>query len=222
MPREPKLHDLTIPRTARYATIGPASAEECWYVLHGYGELASAFAARFSILDDGRRLIVAPEALSRFYVGRDPERVGACWMTREARATEIADYVNYLDQVAARIRRDGGGATRTVVLGYSQGTATASRWVSLGRVRPDRLVLWGGTLAHDLDLDRPDHPLRSIPMTLVIGQEDHYATPERVRSETERLDRVGLRWSTVAYEGGHRMDESVLETLPARLWATPP
>ena len=42
-------------------------------------------------LDDGSRLIVAPEALSRFYLGEvsqrpaSERRVGASWMTREDR-----------------------------------------------------------------------------------------------------------------------------------------
>lgn len=89
-------HHLTVERTARYWTLGEAeSAEEVWVVLHGYKQLARRFIRRFKPLDNGRRLIVAPEGLSRFYVSPSEGRhgvasvVGATWMTREDRRAEI-------------------------------------------------------------------------------------------------------------------------------------
>src|ERR1051325_10016453 len=49
----------------------------------------------------GRRRLVAPEGLSRFYLSEraTERRVGASWMTREDRLAEIADYLGYLDAV---------------------------------------------------------------------------------------------------------------------------
>ncbi|NIP78275.1 MAG: phospholipase, partial [Gemmatimonadetes bacterium] len=86
---------------------------EVWFVLHGYGQLAERFVRRFDALPgvrDGMRAVVAPEALSRFYVEEEvtgphgPEsRVGATWMTRADREHEIRDYVEYLDRVAAAV-----------------------------------------------------------------------------------------------------------------------
>ena len=60
-------HHLGVPRTARYFTLGQDSASEIWFVLHGYGQLAARFADHFAALDDGTRLIVAPEGLSQRY-----------------------------------------------------------------------------------------------------------------------------------------------------------
>jgi len=93
-------HHIEVPRTARYLTLGPGDAADVWIVIHGYGQLAGRFLRRFEPIDDGTRHIVAPEALSRFYVGNEAGRhgqsskVGATWMTREAREDEITDYVN--------------------------------------------------------------------------------------------------------------------------------
>src|SRR5690242_1913739 len=149
-------HHLSVARTARYFTLGSPGpgTRELWLVCHGYGQLASRFLRPFSALDDGTRLIVAPEGLSRFY--SDPnqhERVGASWMTREDRLTEIDDYVRYLDAVHAEVRSAGGGGTsRLVVLGFSQGVATACRWVARGSVPVERLIAWGGELPPELDL----------------------------------------------------------------------
>ncbi|MDX1494920.1 MAG: hypothetical protein R3253_12705, partial [Longimicrobiales bacterium] len=100
-------HHLAVTKTARYWTLGDEDgAHDVWFVLHGYKQLARRFLRRFEGIDRRRRLIVAPEGLSRFYVRSGGGRhgaesvVGASWMTREERLVEIADYVGYLDRLA--------------------------------------------------------------------------------------------------------------------------
>jgi pimeloyl-ACP methyl ester carboxylesterase len=103
----PEERFLQVARTARYYRTGaPApSLRQAWLVCHGYGQLASAFLHAFQPIADPTRLIVAPEALNRYYPGPDsgphgPESpVAATWMTREDRLHEIDDYVRYLDRV---------------------------------------------------------------------------------------------------------------------------
>jgi hypothetical protein len=103
-------HHLPVSRTARYFTIGEphASLRELWFVCHGYGQLAGRFVRHFESIDAPHRMIVAPEALSRFYVevpGKThaDTHVGASWMTREDRLSDIEDYVEYLDALHAHI-----------------------------------------------------------------------------------------------------------------------
>jgi len=125
-------HHLSVPRSARYFTIGadPRTAREIWFVFHGYGQLAGRFLRHFVSLDDGQRAVVAAEGLSRFYLESDArDKVGASWMTREDRLAEIDDYVHYLDVVFAEVTRERPPAGGIHVLGFSQGTATASRWL---------------------------------------------------------------------------------------------
>ena len=70
MPPDISEHYVTARRTARFLTMGASEQpSELWFACHGYGQLASTFIRDLSPLDDGTRLIVAPEALSRFYVG---------------------------------------------------------------------------------------------------------------------------------------------------------
>src|SRR5882762_5598050 len=117
---------------ARYFTLGdPAHAEQMWFACHGYGQLAARFLEKLRVLDDGRRYLVAPEGLSRFYLSESPteRRVGASWMTREDRLAEIDDYVRYLDAVYADVFGSLARAQVTLhALGYSQGASTVSRW----------------------------------------------------------------------------------------------
>lgn len=217
---ELRTSSLTVPRTARYSAFGPPStvADEWWIVLHGYGQLAGDFLPQCKALDNGRRLVVAPEALSRFYQpgsgGTSGElRVGASWMTREDRLSEIGDYLRYLDLLVDSL--SGGVPARPPihVLAFSQGTATASRWVASGRVPVQRLVCWGGMPAPELDISSPDVPLRTVRLQLVVGTRDKFATPERVAAERVRLDIAGLPYEGFTFDGGHRLDDKLLAAI---------
>jgi predicted esterase len=212
-------HHLTVERTARYCTLGEPGdrVREVWFACHGYGQLAHYFIRHFAALDDGTRLIVAPEALSRFYVtGSSTEphagaRVGASWMTREDRAAEINDYVDLLDAVHDRVFEQVDRRAVTVtVLGFSQGVATAGRWVEHGRVRADHLIAWAGALPNDAALAASDSPLRRVRLTTVVGADDEMATDAAMTAEHTRLGASGLTPRIVRFDGGHRMDARTL------------
>jgi predicted esterase len=212
-------HHLKVERTARYWTLGtPESAEEVWLVLHGYKQLARRFIRRFKPIDNGLRLIVAPEALSRFYVSQEQGRhgvasvVGATWMTREDRLNEIRDYVGYLDQLVVRIEGETGKVPLTVV-GFSQGVATAARWAISGSRAPSRLILWGDFSPSDIDLELARQRLESVELIMVRGTEDRALSPQLKQEEDERLREGGIDYRTISYPGGHDIDEQTLLTL---------
>ena len=234
-------HHLTVERTARYFTIEPgeAGAREVWLVCHGYSQLAERFLRQFTSLDDGRRLVVAPEALSRFYLHEEAApppaaphtgapradaprasgghalggRVGASWMTRQDRLSEIADYVAYLDALARHVfRRVERSAVTLRVLGFSQGGATAARWTALGTTRVDELILWGGHLPPDLDLEATPG-LGATPVRLVWGEGDPYYDAARVAEDQARLAAAGIACRITTYGGGHNISRSVLTTI---------
>jgi predicted esterase len=196
------------------ATLGtPETAASWWVVLHGYGQLAADFIEDFRPLVAPDRCVVAPEGLSRFYVdGMDAhERVGASWMTREAREAEIADYLGALD---ATIRHLADGTPPALrVLGFSQGAATASRWALLGDTPIKRLVLWGGVPAQDLDLAEHAGVLRTLHPTLVVGTADPYVTDERRTAMRHRLQAHDIPLNTHTFEGGHHIDPAPLRAL---------
>lgn len=212
-------HRLTVSRSARYYTAG-RPGREVWFVLHGYGQVAERFLTMCGPLDDGTRLIVAPEALSRFYVDRAHRIVGASWMTREDRGAEITDYVRYLDTVyrevlAALAALPGGGGGAVHVLGFSQGAAAAARWLALGAARAERLILWGGEVPPDLDLDDATlvGRLSGLRLTFVAGRQDDYITDKILERDAARLRRAGVPFGVVRFEGGHEIDATVLREL---------
>ena len=211
-------HHLAVTKTARYWTLGDTTSPggDAWFVLHGYKQLARRFLKRFNSIANGPRIIVAPEALSRFYVSPEPGRhgpestVGATWMTREDRQNEIHDYVKYLDRLAESL---GTGGRSLTVLGFSQGVATAARWVVQGGVRPQRLVLWGELMPPDLDMERAVTALTGVDVVLVRGDEDPAFSSRIVSEEAERLRAAQIEYRTVSYSGGHEIDTETLRSL---------
>jgi predicted esterase len=220
-------HHIDITRRARYFTLGDAArgVAEVWFVCHGYGQLAARFLEKFRVLADGRRYLVAPEGLSRFYLTEDPaeRRVGASWMTREDRLAEIDDYVRYLDAVYAdvfgSVDRSGRSRVTVVALGFSQGAATVSRWAAMGVARIDRLVLWGGELPPDPDLSVAADRLRAVKLSLVYGRHDEFFTPKVIAETEARLHEHRVAYDVTAFDGGHELDEALLRRLAAA-WVT--
>jgi predicted esterase len=214
----PTEHHLKIPRSARYYTLGDDVREpaELWMACHGYGQLAERFLTRLTPLDDGRRLIVAPEALSRFYVagsGGPDSKVGASWMTREDRLREMEDYVAYLDAVHDEVagRRDRKGA-KLRVLGFSQGAATAARWALRGRARVDRLILWAGLLPPEIEPRVEADRLNTLDLVVVAGEQDEWVTAG-LPIMTAALEEAGVRYRLITFDGGHALDEVTLRRL---------
>lgn len=209
-------HHLTVPRTARYHTLGdPATAKRVWILLHGYGQLARYFLRTFEGLEKDT-LFVAPEGLSRFYTDAGHTRVGATWMTREDREHEIHDQVTYLDMLAARLREECPAAEHGLVLGFSQGVATAARWSMLGRTPVRRLVLWAGSLPAELDITHMRQCWGGLHVDLVTGDRDTLVTPEQVRRLEPSLRAAGVAHAFHRYNGAHAFDPVLLKDLLAR------
>jgi predicted esterase len=217
---EPRERHLLVTRTARYWTIGEPSAalREVWLVCHGYGQLAHRFIRRFECLDNGTRLIVAPEALNRFYVdgGMGPHgpesRVGATWMTREDRLHEIEDYIRYIDAVRDRVL-DGldRDTVRLHAVGFSQGVATVCRWAARTNGRIDHLILWAGTLPPELEISTD--MFGGARITFVIGEQDPFAATSVVDTLRDRITQSGLDCALIRFPGGHELNDDVLRQI---------
>lgn len=215
-------HHLEVRRSARIVTLGErgAALSDLWIVCHGYGQLAHSFAKPFAPLARAGRLIVVPEALNRYYIETSPERrgpdakVGATWMTKEDRQHEIADYVGYLDQVGDwALEGAERRAVKLTVLGFSQGVATVCRWVALGRIAPERLVLWAGEIPPDLDSSKLSRALDGVEVVLVAGDQDQFATPKFVAATETAVRKIASRVEVIRFAGGHSLNGETLLAL---------
>tara|TARA_B110000503_G_C7161004_1_gene419677 strand:+ start:3424 stop:4071 length:648 start_codon:yes stop_codon:yes gene_type:complete len=208
----PKSHHFEATKTARYFTLGPALTEESKVLiaLHGYGQLPEYFLKRFQPLADLGWTIVAPEGFHRFYTAGTSGRVGASWMTKEDRLTDMVDYVRYLDELAAHLMLTD---CRPVLLGFSQGVATAARWASLGQVSFSRLIFWAGVFPPDLDWNHEIQPLIATPIDVALGDSDPYFNVQLLQDTATLLEKHGIPHTSHTFEGGHSVDSALLTQL---------
>jgi predicted esterase len=215
-----RAHRVHIYRSGRYFTLGEDARDEAWMVCHGYGQLAADFLHHFAPIEIPRRLIIAPEGLSRFYL-RDRsapgsnDRVGASWMTREDRDSEMSDYVSWLDTVYSDALTQAASASprRLIALGFSQGCATVARWLARSAMLPasrcSRLILWGGKLPPELDLDAHREWLDGR-LSLVAGANDEWMPAEAIDAYRRELAEKGIEATVEVFGGGHWIDTPTL------------
>jgi predicted esterase len=221
--REPEIRELETVRTARYALAGasPREARRIWFVLHGYGQLAPRFATAFASAVPPDTCVVAPEGLSRFYLeapradGAHLQRVGATWLTRESRESEIRDAHRWLDRVHAAVMDEVRGPSPPAcgVLGFSQGVATAMRWIADGAVRPAAFVAWAGGLATDVDVPRFRAKTGGADVVLVAGDQDRLVSEEALARTLETLRTMHPSPRLVRFAGGHSLEPVTLAAL---------
>ncbi|MGB0422964.1 MAG: alpha/beta hydrolase [Flavobacteriales bacterium] len=204
------VHHYSASVSARYAQLGDSTtASEHWYVLHGYRQLAPHFIKKFKSIESPTRCITAPEGPHRFYIEGYSGRVGASWMTKEDRETDISNYCSLLDQLHAHLNFSND--VKQVLLGFSQGAATAVRWFCLGQTIFDALVLWAGSFPKDMDLGLLKECLEDSPLVLVVGSKDEFIKSEHINDVKVLLDGAGISYSFVHFDGGHTIQDTALK-----------
>ncbi len=210
-------HHLTVARTARYYTLGELTerTKNVWFVLHGYGQLAQYFIRRFDVVQNDETLIVAPEALSRLYLNGEYSKIGASWITREDRDNEARDYVAYLNQLYDTVL-NGHDPTKlnVTLMGFSQGAATACRWLANGHVSASRLMLWAGFFPNGVADVIPLSALADLRVEYVYGEQDEFIAlmPDPV-AYLQRLQAEVPHLNVVPFDGGHTVERAVLQAV---------
>jgi len=166
-------HQLTIKKTVRYFTYGNPKAKTIWIVLHGYSQLPEFFIKKFETLDPNKNYVVAPEGMHRFYRRGTSGRVGASWMTKEARLDDIADNIHYLDTLYNELSAKNSYKNR-ILLGFSQGGATAARWHYSGNFKAQHFILWASVFPPDLPIEKEPFSIFQSNNYFVVGKEDQY------------------------------------------------
>lgn len=206
-------HNLSFPFTARYFTLGEINenTKEVWFVLHGHGQLASFFLQKFKKLAEKNICVIAPEGLSRYYLEGYSGRVGATWMTKENRLMDIENYIQYLNSIyLAEIKAKHAPSTKITVLGFSQGAATASRWVMNGVVPFQRLILWGGVFPPDMDFNKGHAVLKTKDTYIVYGKSDPFLTDDRFVEMKTILSNLNINPTVITFNGTHEIDQETL------------
>ncbi len=203
---------LSITKTANYVLSGNKKAKKLLLVFHGYGQMAKYFIRKFEVLKEDY-LVVAPEGLHYFYTQGFDGRVGASWMTKENRDTEIQDYLNYIDTLLSQIQKEFPQIEEINLLGFSQGTATASRYFMHTSYGINRFIMWSGFPAHDIDYEVFKKKLLAKPMLLVQGKTDELRPEGLFANTILSYKESNLSFELTWYDGGHAVDSVCLDQL---------
>ena len=207
---------IDITKRARYYQIGEAnsSTKKVWIVCHGYAMLSEFFIKKFEILNDGSTVIVAPEALNRFYITEDFSRVGASWMTKLEKENDIKENNNYIESLfQSLVEKIGHSNFKLNVLGFSQGSPTACRWIFSSKAKVHNLIVWAGDIPKDSLIDQNREKWKEINTNLVMGKKDKLITKELSLKFEEALSTYKLKYGLVSYDGDHRIFPDVLKNI---------
>jgi predicted esterase len=205
----------------RYFKIGEINAKTkaVWFVIHGYGQLAQYFLPKFKSLAAHNICVIAPEGLSHYYledaVTRSKTgntRVGASWMTRENRLTDIENYLTYLNTVFEKEIGNNKNLNITL-LGFSQGAATASRWALSDSIYFKRLILWAGILPPDMDFEKGKQLLQQKEVRIVYGKNDPYLNESRFGEMKTLAEKLEINPAPLVFDGAHEIHEPTLLSL---------
>lgn len=201
---------LPVQRSFRYAfREATDETETLVYILHGYGQLAAYFIKKVEHLLPETVTFVVPEGMHRFYLNGTSGRVGASWMTKEARELDIRENTEMLDQLHTQLKAQFQ-PKRVVVIGFSQGGATAARWIANGKAHPDTFISWASVFPPDV----------AFPATLgeqlhnrifVLGTNDPFFDESAAAEAVTAYGQLGFR--VVRFEGGHDLDAPLIEQL---------
>jgi predicted esterase len=197
-------------KTFRYYSQGDMTmAHKLFVVLHGYGQLAKFFIRKFQDLNDDY-FVLAPEGMHRFYLNGSSGRVGASWMTKESRETDIDDNLSWLSTLIHDIQNQGN-FKEVILLGFSQGGATAARLVFSKLVKVDHFISWACVFPPDINFESEIGFLQgqSIRFSFVLGTEDIYFTPDQQKETLNFYAEKGFE--TYTFVGGHQIESTVLE-----------
>ncbi len=199
-------------KTFRYEVNEPIeTVETVLYVLHGYGQQAKYFIRKFQKIE-GSVLVVAPEGMHRFYLQGTSGRVGASWMTKEAREDDISDNIEWLNALDDHIT-EKYAPKRKLILGFSQGGATAARWNYTEALRFEAMILWACVFPPDLDQDQEIVPQGQLHFA--IGSEDEFyqgADQNELLQFYQEKD-----FETYLFEGKHDIHMETLEIILNRI-----
>lgn len=209
-------HKINISKTVEIVTSGSLTNEtkEVWLVLHGYAQLPEYFIRSFT--DIKKAFIIAPTGPSTAYIEGFSGRVGANWMTSYKRTDAIEDYINYLNQVLEQFKINDYEKLTVNVVGFSQGAATASRFVTRTKYNVSRLILWAGLIPEELE---DNDILKKKEVHLVHGTEDEFILPnmEHFQKKIEKYKLCGFTLHT--YNDKHRIPKETFMEIYNNYWA---
>jgi predicted esterase len=199
---------IQVQKTARYFTIGELGnqTQYIWLIIHGYAQTAESFISKFKELGSNH-FIIAPEGLNKFYSRGFTGSPVASWMTSLERESEIEDYCNYLETLVQTLKISDYSHCKIIVLGFSQGVSTQTRFINSSSLLPDYLIMVAGEIAKEYQEVLPDK-IASLKSLYLVGNEEKIISEEKNTAMQKLLEKANCSFET--FTGKHEVNESTI------------
>jgi len=134
-------------------------------------------------------------------------------MTKEQREDDIKDYIAYLNRLWESLSNKYTFKNK-VLLGCSQGGATASRWHCLGNYNAKQFLLWSAVFPPDMSKDYCDK-FKQSKNYFVFGNKDEYYDNHSIETHFKQLNQLNFNFEFIKFEGNHNIDSKLLVNLIA-------
>ncbi|MEO9966559.1 MAG: alpha/beta hydrolase [Reichenbachiella sp.] len=203
--------------SAPYYTLNELTSKttDVWISCPGYGQLAKYFIRRFDVFDPEKHFVIALQGLSKFYLP-DQKNVGASWMTKEGRETDMHNQKAYFDSVIQEAFKEQSFESYKVhLMGFSQGVSMISRMAAHFKIDFETMILWAGGFPPELNRDDFSHLGNDAKLKVVLGLNDEfYALDKNYQPEVDRMeDAIGIKPEIISFEGKHEVLREVLHQL---------
>ncbi len=179
--------------------------ENIWLLFHGYGQLSEYFLRKFHSLNPELNFLIAPQGLSKFYLEGFTGRVGASWMTKDDRLTEIENQYRYIDSVLDQFKFDWS-QVHLNYFGFSQGVATMCRYAAHAKIPFRKMVLWAGTFPPDLSNKDFDFIKGNERVSYYTGTDDPFFKPGMKEEQLERVfQAMHIEADVLSFDGKHEI-----------------
>ena len=213
-------HNISFEFSSSYITYNQLTdnTENIWIVFHGYGQLSKYFIRRFDVLDRDKNYIIAPQGLSKFYVDEDYKNVGASWLTKEDRGSDLLNQQKYLIKLMDELKlKIDFSKIKINFFGFSQGVSALTRLLMNYNMKVNNIIIWAGWVPDEFFNINKD-VLKDTNLFFVVGNKDKYYNNPIIKGYLKKFKNIlNKEIDYSVFDGGHIVDRKVLKKINEKL-----
>ena len=213
-------HSISFEFSSSYITCNKLTdnTENIWIVFHGYGQLSKYFIRRFDVLDGDKNYIIAPQGLSKFYVDEDYKNVGASWLTKEDRGSDLLNQQKYLIKLMDELKlKIDFSKIKINFFGFSQGVSALTRLLINYNMKVNNIIIWAGWVPDEFFNINKD-VLKDTNLFFVVGNKDKYYNNPIIKGYLKKIKNIlNKEIDYFVFNGGHIVDRKVLKKINEKL-----
>ena len=213
-------HSISFEFSSSYITYNQLTdkTENIWIVFHGYGQLSKYFIRRFDVLDGDKNYIIAPQGLSKFYVDEDYKNVGASWLTKEDRGSDLLNQQKYLIKLMDELKlKIDFSKIKINLFGFSQGVSALTRLLMNYNMKVNNIIIWAGWVPDEFFNINKD-VLKDTNLFFVVGNKDKYYNNPIIKGYLKKIKNILTKEiDYFVFNGGHIVDRKVLKKINEKL-----